>query len=78
MNISLVAGVSEGGECANCFSSLRKGEPCLRLEIKKVKILGVIPVSKVEEICVLCEVSLLDEHGRAHVELGKMTRKTAD
>lgn len=71
MNISLVAGVSEGGECANCFLALKKGESCLVLGIKKVKILGIVPVSKREEVCVMCVPSLLDELGRAHVALQK-------
>ena len=75
MNISLTAGISEGGECANCFLSLKKGESCLVLVIRKVMILGIVPVSKREEICVLCDASLLDEHGRAHVALAKREEK---
>jgi len=68
MNIALTAGTSEGGKCANCFVALSKGERCLVLEIKKIEFL-LVSMSHREEVCVMCEVSLLDEHGRAHVAL---------
>lgn len=69
MNITLTAGLSEGGECANCFLKIVKGKRCMHLHIKKVRIVGPIAKSHHEEICPLCSMELFDQHGR---ETGKM------